>query len=529
MDLNIYPVENREQSILISRLGVCLILTLATITRFYGITIPYLWYDEAFSVILSAYPPALIWSLTGHDIHPPLYYLLLHGWMDIFGDSVFAVRSLSAVAGVASVALGIWLMRLIASSRAALLAGLFLAFFPVAIRFSQEARMYALLAMLLLGATIALVLWIKEPARNRYLAVYTVLVAASVYTHYYAILGVLAHWLYLLILSFNRSSGDRYITRPAWWTANIAIIVLYIPWLFSLYDVMTHFKSVEDAGSISWLLATTVYTFPSSLWAFMTLKKAHTLFWPIYWALPLSIMFLVGWVTLFDRSRYKFYLFLGLYTFVPIVALLLVSLAIPTFMERYVVFAALGLPMILAVAVLKLESLSPTIAVMAIIAILAVQALGLKFNYSQQEDLNYPRNAVIEPFAEVGHYINVHAESADQIVIDGKLLYFSAVYYNHTGIVPMLYDTHLSDNAKYRSNPYGPLSLLHQNWDSIYLDELAHLPVGTKRVWWLAEPSLFGQPGPFPAGWLPQSLLKTGQLELRLFTFAPTALAHGQR
>ncbi|MEB0039706.1 glycosyltransferase family 39 protein [Pseudomonas sp. MH10] len=529
MDLKTHPLESREKSLSVGRLGACLVLVLATYTRFYGLTTPYLWYDEAFSVILSAYPPEFIWSITGRDIHPPLYYLLLHGWMEMVGQSVFAVRAFSAVAGIATVALGMWLMRLIASPKAALLAGLFLAFFPVAVRFSQEARMYAVLAVFLFGATVALVYWVKEPTRYRYLASYAVLMTASLYTHYYSVLCVLPHWLYLLLLRVYRPDEERYIARPAWWIANLSMAVLYIPWLFSLLDVITHFKNIQAAGSISWLLATTPYTFPSSIWAFLTLKKAHAVFWPIYWGLPLVIVIVAGWVTLFDRSRYKFYLLLGLYTFVPIVTLLLISLVVPTFMERYVVFAALGLPMILALAVIRVESFSPALAVIAVIAVLALETLGLKYNYSQQEDLNYPRNAAIEPFEAMGNYINQRAQPGDQIITDGKLLYFSAAYYNATGIVPMLYDRALSNSSSFGANAYGPLTLLHEHWDTIYLSDLAHLPAGIKRVWWLAEPSLVGKPGPFPYDWRPDTEFKAGLLELRLFTLAPTVLARLQR
>ena len=42
------------------------------------------------------------------DGAPPLYYVLLHGWMGVFGDSDLAVRSLSGVIGVVTVPL-VWL------------------------------------------------------------------------------------------------------------------------------------------------------------------------------------------------------------------------------------------------------------------------------------------------------------------------------------------------------------------------------------------------------------------------------------
>jgi mannosyltransferase len=512
--------EDGEQISLSSRLCFLFILALSAAVRFYGITTPYMWFDEAFSVQLSAYPPSLIWFHTGHDLHPPLYYLLLHAWMNAFGQGVFAVRSLSALAGVVTVALGVWLMRVIASPRVALLSGLFLALLPVAVLFSQEARMYALLGVFLLGATLALVYWIKHPRRHRYLVIYTLLMSAAFYTHYYAALCVLSHWVYLLLLRFSRPNEPHYVTRLAWWTANTAIVLLYIPWIFSLVDMILHFKNVQDAGSISWLVALSRYTLPSSIWAFMTLKKAQGVFWPVYWALPLIVIGVAGWITVRDRSRYKLFSLIGLYFFIPVLTLLVLSFVVPAFMERYLVFAALGLPMILAVAVVRLESHSRVLALIAVISILSVQALGLAMNYRQQQDLDYPRNAALEPFESVGQYIDQHASPGDRIIVDSKLLYFSTVYYNTSGLQPMVYDLSLIDDHGARSKGYGALTLLYPHWDQIVLGSFA-LPAETRRVWWLTEPSTSQNHEPFPPHWQQQNVLKAGNLQLMLFAICP--------
>lgn len=512
--------EDSEQISVSSRLCFLFILALAAAVRFYGITRPYMWFDEAFSVQLSAYPPSLIWFHTGHDLHPPLYYLLLHGWMAIFGQGVLAVRALSALAGVVSVGLGVWLMRLIASTRVALLSGLLLALFPVAVLFSQEARMYALLGVFLLGATLALVYWINQPKQHRYLVLYVLLMTAAFYTHYFAVLCALSHWVYLLVLRVTRPNEPHYFNRLAWWMANTAIVLLYIPWLFSLVDMILHFKNVQAAGSISWLLPLTSYTLPSSIWAFLTLKKAHTLYWAVYWPLPLLIMGVAGWVTLRDHSRYKFFSLIGIYFFMPLLTLMALSFIVPTFMERYVVFAALGLPMILAVAIGRLESRSRVLALAAVIAILGVQALGLAMNYRQQQDLDYPRNAQLEPFEQVGHYIGQHVSEGDQIIVDGKLLYFSTLYYNTSGLQPMVYDLSLIDDQGARSRGYGALTLIYPHWDQIVLGSFA-LPADTRRVWWLTEPSRSEPHAPFPDHWQRRDLLKAGDLELTLFAICP--------
>lgn len=133
------------------------ILFLAMLARVYGSTASAIWCDEGSSLLMSQYSPSLIWTHSAHDVHPPLYFLLLHAWIGAFGDSVFSVRFISVLTGVGTVALGMWLVCLIATRRAAVMAGVLLALLPIAVRYSQEARMYALMGFLLLGATIALV------------------------------------------------------------------------------------------------------------------------------------------------------------------------------------------------------------------------------------------------------------------------------------------------------------------------------------------------------------------------------------
>src|SRR5690606_37264927 len=80
------------------------VLLLATALRFYRLDAQSFWNDEGNSARLSERTIALIIEGTASDIHPPLYYLALHGWRELLGESEFALRALSAFAGVATVA-----------------------------------------------------------------------------------------------------------------------------------------------------------------------------------------------------------------------------------------------------------------------------------------------------------------------------------------------------------------------------------------------------------------------------------------
>src|SRR5438552_12186777 len=106
---------------------LCGILALAAILRFAGLGRESLWLDEGYSVRVASGPVASVLAGAGQDIHPPLYYLLLHGWMRLAGHSEAAVRSLSAVAGCLTVAIAWMLGRRLLEARAGLIAALLVA------------------------------------------------------------------------------------------------------------------------------------------------------------------------------------------------------------------------------------------------------------------------------------------------------------------------------------------------------------------------------------------------------------------
>ena len=77
--------------------GWLAILTLAIATRIYGLTAAAVWGDEGSSLLMSQYSLSGIWFHAAHDVHPPLYFMLLHGWIELFGDSLLFPFALSAI------------------------------------------------------------------------------------------------------------------------------------------------------------------------------------------------------------------------------------------------------------------------------------------------------------------------------------------------------------------------------------------------------------------------------------------------
>ncbi|MCB0091723.1 MAG: hypothetical protein KDE54_27725, partial [Caldilineaceae bacterium] len=73
---------------------MALIVALGAGLRFWAIGAKTIWLDEAFSIWVAQHSvPEIVQWLVRIDQHPPLYYMLLHYWIDAFGDLQGAVRA----------------------------------------------------------------------------------------------------------------------------------------------------------------------------------------------------------------------------------------------------------------------------------------------------------------------------------------------------------------------------------------------------------------------------------------------------
>ena len=138
-------------------------------------------------------------ALRFSEVTPPLYYLILHGWMQISGgDSETLLRLPSVVAGVALVGAVHWLGCLVAGRSAGLVAGALTAISPIVLLYSQQVRAYVWV-MLAVTIAVAAVVQASRDRSLRWLLVGAFAAACGVLLHYTALLVLvpLAGWLWL--------------------------------------------------------------------------------------------------------------------------------------------------------------------------------------------------------------------------------------------------------------------------------------------------------------------------------------------
>ncbi len=189
-----------------------------------------LWYDEAFSLLLSqsGWQGIISGSIgsgaAAAEPHPLLYPLALSGWMDLLGPTLFSARLFSAFAGFLSVAIAGRLAHdLFGRGQAVFVTILLLTFSPFQIHYSQEIRLYALSAMWLLAATWTYLRALRADTWHWWVA-FALLAALAQYTHVLASLLLIPLALTPLILRRWREVRNTLL-------AGFAALVLYSPWL----------------------------------------------------------------------------------------------------------------------------------------------------------------------------------------------------------------------------------------------------------------------------------------------------------
>ncbi len=351
--------------------------------RVYALGAQSLWNDEGTSVALAQRSLEAITDGAAKDIHPPLYYFLLHSWMPLAGASEFAVRFLSVAAGVLLVAFTARLARDLFGEEAALVAALLSALSPFQIYYSQETRMYIWVALWSAVSVWAMVVMLTSApmiviARRRFLPpkqspplseiasssrkpsgtprndrtmrlatawlLYVGATVAALYTHYFAPAVVLAENLFFaawLVREWRRVprdpsavGGPRFAvgtTLAQWIAAQVLIGLAFLPWYLYAGNQLAAWPSVSEPFDLPTLAWRVLNVFSSGL---SLDGPAATIT-----ALILGVLAVGGLLPARDRWAGWRSVLLGLWMVVPIGIMYVVSLSRPAYNAKFLLLA----------------------------------------------------------------------------------------------------------------------------------------------------------------------------------------------
>jgi hypothetical protein len=411
-----------------------------------------LWLDETFSIWMSSHNAVdMLQWIARVDQHPPLYYLLLHYWIGLNGDTPHDVRMLSALFGTATIPIIYLIGKRISGVMMGLAAAVILAFSTYNIAYAQETRMYTLLTFNAAVAIYALVRLLTdsrsvkpfgsqfrdylhawrtsapvEPGaerefsyrdetrnqtgwrawiyRHRWLPIqaietdlawvaFIVFSAATMLSHNTALLFPLATNIFVLGLMLyqriKKSEPPPAFQAPSFRNWVVAQIGIFLLWSPWLF---AYIKQASRVNQEFWIPKPTWDTVIQTLRYFLNASgpsqvRQLTVIWILY-----ALLLCLGLVHFLKRM--SIFLFLAALFAIPFLAELIVSIRRPIFFDRTLIWTTIPLFLILAAGIAQLRFRLLIILVLGILATNNLFSTGDYYRFFQKENWSDPAGVV---------------------------------------------------------------------------------------------------------------------------------------
>lgn len=216
--------------------GITLLVLLSIHLRTTALHAPF-WIDEGLSVGISSHSFLDIPGVLRLDGSPPLYYMVLHVWMAVFGDGQATTHVLSLCFSLAAIPVAYWAGAGTFGRRAGAFAAILAAINPFLTYYAQETRMYALVSLLalLVAASIVRVFVFR---RRAFIPLFSASLVALMYTHNWGLF--LAVGTAIALVPALRAAPDRRAFLKDVVIAYGAVAIVYAPWLPTLAFQAAH-------------------------------------------------------------------------------------------------------------------------------------------------------------------------------------------------------------------------------------------------------------------------------------------------
>jgi mannosyltransferase len=459
---HMHPDRANKRTARTSAIGVGAILVLlvvvATLVRFFGISDRPM-YDEALSWTCAKLPWIPFWKVMwNYEGNMVFYYLLLRAWIPL-GDSEAVLRSLSVFFAVGTLPAVYDLGFRLFNRRTGLTAAALLAIHAFHILWSQQARSYALLTLLLVISTSLLVSALRAPQPRKAWVAYVIVSALACYCHVLAMLVLIAQWLWVGTTvesgRFRRGLGGL-----LWVTILIAPMGLYVvvqnkgqlEWV----PPLTGARFLDDASVLGGgtgfasktetplLLLSTALCIVGSYFGFRSAKSFHS-----------SSILVVCWLLF------------------PTAAMAAFSLVKPFLVERYLLMCVPALVLLLAFALDQLLA-SNSLRIKCAGAAAGVMIFGLGSWASAAQYRAVVKQA--NPFRDMTLYILAQEQSGDAAIFFTPAAHLSFKYYSSFGTADQRQNLPKIVIPNFGNTPSGAQPIPS-------VDEVRSASEGYRRVW----------------------------------------------
>jgi mannosyltransferase len=444
-----------------------IILLLAYALRLIGLEAESLWIDEGYSLALAGHTLSDIIRGTAADQHPPLYYFLLHYWLSA-GQSVFYSRYLSVLLGVLGIAAAILVGKALLGWKASLVSGVLLACSPMHIWYSQEVRMYILLALF---TTLSCYLTWRIIQEQRGWIPYVLISSLALYTHYFASFVLLAENVFILGWWLMRRK-NHWLAR--WAGTQGTVAALFAPWLpTAIYQARAH--------KMTWIQPPTARDVQSTLsWVVLGDSGSHWSSSVLIGGLMLIALAMI--LTSFRTDRKAAYSFLALWFGLPLGAIVGISQLYPIFQSKQFLFLVIPVLVLLSGSLIELER-APRLILTGVVLVIVAGSTG-----------NMYASATKHGWREAATYIEKHWEKGD-------------VLYLNPAAGKMTLEAYLSPMPPHAGYPTD-YDVVEGGWDgervtrTIAGQVLSDLALNYQRIWLIEFGPGFWDPEGNLATWL---------------------------
>ncbi len=377
-----------------SKLWLGFVIVVGTALRLFRLGTKSYWLDEATSVVLARVDRhVFVGALIHRQANMALYYLLLRGWI-LLGSSEFVIRSLSVLAGVAAIPAIYLLGAHLFGPKAGRISALLLSVHAFHIRYSQEARAYSLLVLLVILSSFFLLRSLEQPSRKNWVG-YILLSTLMVYAQVFGGWMLVAQWISLLWL--------RPQVRWKQFLVTVATICLLISPLASCL------LFASDRSQLHWLTKATIYDLYK--FALDLTGGGGPLLLLTYATLALGVVTSsIGRLRSHSSSKgiWKYW-FLLTWLVLPVALVLAISLCWPVFEPRFLIFCVPPVVLLAADALTRVRS--KVLFGTALTILLGLSLNGAYSYYRGRAEAEHTDN-----WRDATHYILSQARADDAVL-----------------------------------------------------------------------------------------------------------------
>lgn len=397
---------------------IIFLFILALLLRILFLGAESLWLDEGVSLYQSGTTFSHLVTQVKEDIHVPLYPLMLFGWLQIFNDSAVSIRMLSVLFGAFSVTLLYAIGRKLFDEKSAFIASIMLALSPIAIFYSQEARVYSLLVFLVLLSTFFLLNYLQGKKYYSWFLMFTN--TLIFYTHIYGALFILMQSLYVI-------HCKKFTLR--WFISQVSAVILFLPWLTILLKQLLIVQR-----NLGWINLLNGFVLGEYLIYFMG-------------SFIVFGICIAAWVLHPKVDR-----FLLLFS-LPLFIVIVMGFFIPIFHERYILYTLPFLYLFFATKLTKIPVVFTYIVIIALLAVSFHQGMTLQkddWKSIAADILEFNRTVLVHPYYQqevLSYYVDKDCFYSDDV--------YGCMARNHSIISLSDEENHCTANASVSN--YWPL------------------------------------------------------------------------